>query len=67
MSPRLQSQDCEIEALELIVKYEAEADELRTAFEQFGDIKTYFDLVKQRGMIFITYVSPFSGEANLLV
>lgn len=40
-------------------QYEADSDALRADFERFGQIKTYFDLVKQRGMIFITYVRVF--------
>ena len=38
------------------MQFEADADRLRAAFAGYGDIKTYFDLVKNRGMIFITYV-----------
>lgn len=38
------------------LQFEADADRLRAAFAGYGDIKTYFDLVKNRGMIFITYV-----------
>lgn len=38
-------------------QYEADIDGLRASFDRYGQIKTYFDLVKQRGMIFITYVS----------
>ncbi|KAI9636272.1 uncharacterized protein MKK02DRAFT_33502 [Dioszegia hungarica] len=38
------------------VQYEADIDGLRASFDRYGQIKTYFDLVKQRGMIFITYL-----------
>ena len=31
-------------------------DKLRESFEKFGHVKTYFDIVKTRGMVFITYV-----------
>ena len=40
-----------------MIQFEADSDGLRASFAGFGDINTYFDLVKNRGMIFITYVS----------
>jgi len=27
-------------------------------FEEHGDIKTFFDLIANRGMVFVTYVRP---------
>ena len=41
---------------QLIKQYEADSDALRVDFERFGPIKSYFDIVKNRGMVFITYV-----------
>ena len=43
-------------------QFEADSEGLRASFAGFGDIKTYFDLVKNRGMIFITYVYPFGAS-----
>lgn len=31
--------------------------EVREKFEHMGEIKTFFDLISNRGMVFITYVS----------
>ncbi|CAD6585092.1 MAG: hypothetical protein TREMPRED_004048 [Tremellales sp. Tagirdzhanova-0007] len=44
------------------MQFEADADRLRAAFAGYGDIKTYFDLVKNRGMIFITYFDLRAAE-----
>jgi hypothetical protein len=30
---------------------------LREKFEQYGEIKTFFSLIENRGMLFVTYVS----------
>jgi len=30
---------------------------VRRSFEEHGDIKTFFDLIATRGMVFVTYVS----------
>ena len=30
---------------------------MRNKFEEFGEIKTFFDLISNRGMIFVTFVS----------
>ena len=45
-------------------QYEADPEMLRTSFERYGQIKTYFDLLKQRGMVFITYVSRFDPVSD---
>ncbi len=29
---------------------------MRAKFEQHGEIKTFFDLIQNRGMVFVTYV-----------
>ncbi|KAH8922619.1 hypothetical protein BT69DRAFT_1220035, partial [Atractiella rhizophila] len=37
------------------IKYETSAREVREKFERFGEIKTFFDLIANRGMVFVTY------------
>ncbi|EGG01666.1 uncharacterized protein MELLADRAFT_78947 [Melampsora larici-populina 98AG31] len=37
------------------VKYETNPMEVREKFDQMGEIKTFFDLISNRGMVFITY------------
>lgn len=37
------------------VKYETNPMEVREKFDQMGEIKTFFDLIANRGMVFITY------------
>ncbi|KAG8886577.1 hypothetical protein FRB98_001225 [Tulasnella sp. 332] len=37
------------------IKYESSSEEMRAAFEAHGEIKTFFDLIKTRGMVFVTY------------
>ncbi|QRV94801.1 RNA recognition motif protein [Ceratobasidium sp. AG-Ba] len=39
------------------IKYETDSDSVRRQFEEFGEIKTFFDLISTRGMVFVTYVS----------
>jgi len=38
-------------------QYETNSDDVRRQFEEHGDIKTFFDLISTRGMVFVTYVS----------
>jgi RNA recognition motif-containing protein len=38
------------------IKYETSSDEVRGKFEDHGDVKTFFDLIGSRGMVFVTYV-----------
>ena len=33
---------------------------MRRRFEEFGEIKSFYDLVSSRGMVFVTYVSIVS-------
>jgi transcription initiation factor TFIID subunit 15 len=40
-------------------QYETNSDDVRRQFEEFGSIKTFFDLISTRGMVFVTYVSLF--------
>lgn len=39
-------------------QYGTSPAEVREKFERIGEIKTFFDLSQNRGMVFITYVSP---------
>ena len=38
------------------VQFDTKEQEIMDKFEPFGDIKTVFNLVAKRGLIFITYV-----------
>jgi hypothetical protein len=40
-------------------QYETDSREFRRKFEEFGEIKTFFDLISHRGMVFCTYVCLF--------
>lgn len=35
---------------------------MRRIFEEHGEIKTFFDLISTRGMVFVTYVSDLSRK-----
>ena len=39
------------------LQYETNSEDVRRMFEEHGDIKTFFDLISTRGMVFVTYVS----------
>lgn len=39
------------------MQYETNSDDVRALFEEHGEIKTFFDLIATRGMVFVTYVS----------
>ena len=39
------------------LQYETSSDEVRHIFEEYGEIKTFFDLIANRGMVFVTFVS----------
>lgn len=41
------------------IQYETDSDFMRNKFEDFGEIKTFFDLIANRGMIFVTFVSTY--------
>jgi RNA recognition motif-containing protein len=43
-------------------QYETNSDDVRHQFEEHGEIKTFFDLISTRGMVFVTYVSPRSNR-----
>jgi hypothetical protein len=40
-------------------QYETPSEDVRRIFEEHGEIKTFFDLISTRGMVFVTYVSEF--------
>jgi len=40
-----------------IQQYETDSNDVRHRFEEHGEIKTFFDLISNRGMVFVTYVS----------
>ena len=40
------------------VQYETHSDDVRRMFEEHGEIKTFFDLIANRGMVFVTFVGP---------
>ena len=40
-----------------IIQYETNSEDVRRMFEEHGEIKTFFDLIANRGMVFVTYVS----------
>lgn len=37
-------------------QYETPSEDVRRLFEEHGEIKTFFDLIANRGMVFVTYV-----------
>ncbi|KAH8089824.1 hypothetical protein HD553DRAFT_104208 [Filobasidium floriforme] len=44
------------------VSYEANTPEVLRSFEAFGEIKSHFDLVRNRGMVFLTYYDSRAAE-----
>ncbi|KAG8969728.1 hypothetical protein FRC03_001073 [Tulasnella sp. 419] len=44
------------------IKYESNSDDIRRKFEEHGEIKTFFDLIKNRGMVFVTYYDLRAAE-----
>ncbi|KIM22785.1 hypothetical protein M408DRAFT_332740 [Serendipita vermifera MAFF 305830] len=44
------------------IKYETDSNEFRLKFEEFGEIKTFFDLISHRGMVFCTYYDMRAAE-----
>ncbi|KAF8915091.1 hypothetical protein CPB85DRAFT_1218204 [Mucidula mucida] len=43
-------------------RYETNSDDVRRSFEEHGDIKTFFDLISTRGMVFVTYFDLRAAE-----
>ncbi|KAL5519435.1 hypothetical protein ACEPAH_1118 [Sanghuangporus vaninii] len=44
------------------IKYETNSDEVRQKFNEHGEIKTFFDLIANRGMVFVTYYDLRAAE-----
>lgn len=39
------------------LQYQLTEEDMRKEFGKYGEIKSLFDLVEKRGMVFLTYVS----------
>lgn len=50
---RLMSTSC---CVYCVRQYDADSSKIKADFERYGDIKTFFDIINNRGMAFITYV-----------
>ncbi|KAJ3750951.1 hypothetical protein DFH05DRAFT_142872 [Lentinula detonsa] len=44
------------------IKYETNSGDVRRQFEEHGDIRTFFDLISTRGMVFVTYYDLRAAE-----
>jgi len=44
------------------IKYETNSEDVRRMFEEHGDVKTFFDLISTRGMVFVTYYDLRAAE-----
>ncbi|KAI0660559.1 hypothetical protein C8Q70DRAFT_59571 [Cubamyces menziesii] len=44
------------------IKYETNSTDVRRLFEEHGEIKTFFDLIANRGMVFVTYYDLRAAE-----
>ncbi|KAG2155699.1 hypothetical protein DEU56DRAFT_319839 [Suillus clintonianus] len=44
------------------IKYETNSEDVRRSFEEHGDIKTFFDLIATRGMVFVTFYDIRAAE-----
>ncbi|PBK76591.1 RNA-binding domain-containing protein [Armillaria solidipes] len=44
------------------IKYETNSNDVRRSFEEHGDIKTFFDLISTRGMVFVSYYDLRAAE-----
>ncbi|KAJ7116789.1 hypothetical protein C8R43DRAFT_1112873 [Mycena crocata] len=44
------------------IKYETNSDDVHRQFEEHGEIKTFFDLISTRGMVFVTYYDLRAAE-----
>ncbi len=43
-------------------QYETDSNVVRGMFEEHGEVKTFFDLISNRGMVFVTYVSEIDKK-----
>lgn len=44
------------------VAFEVDVQALRADFESFGEIRTWFDIIQRRGMLFVTYYDTRAAE-----
>lgn len=44
------------------VAFEVNVHQFREQFEQFGEIKTWFDLIQRRGLLFVTYFDTRAAQ-----
>ncbi|KZW00500.1 hypothetical protein EXIGLDRAFT_830659 [Exidia glandulosa HHB12029] len=44
------------------IKYETNSEDVRHQFEEYGEIKSFYDLVSSRGMVFVTYFDLRAAE-----
>ncbi|KAJ3556492.1 hypothetical protein NM688_g2003 [Phlebia brevispora] len=44
------------------IQYETNSEDVRRLFEEHGEIKTFFDLISNRGMVFVTYYDIRAAE-----
>lgn len=44
------------------IKYETSSEDVRRQFEEYGEIKSFYDLVSSRGMVFVTYFDLRAAE-----
>ena len=51
----------------MYLQYETSSEDVRRLFEEHGEIKTFFDLIANRGMVFVTYVSALVCPAYHLL
>ncbi|KAF8333168.1 uncharacterized protein EI90DRAFT_637413 [Cantharellus anzutake] len=45
------------------IKYESDSSAIRRQFEEHGQIRTFFDLIHTRGMVFVTYYDLRAAQA----
>lgn len=45
------------------IKYESDSTAIRRQFEEHGQIRTFFDLIHTRGMVFVTYYDLRAAQA----
>jgi hypothetical protein len=48
------------------VQYEVDTNDFRQQCEQYGEVKEFFDAVRRRGMVFVTYVGFFRVETRTI-
>lgn len=59
-----QSSEAVRETLLFLCQYDAQVKEIEDRFRDFGDIKSFFDLIGTRGMIFVNFVSSSQWSFN---